>query len=52
MTLAPPATTVVRAACPHDCPDTCAMLVTVADDGRAVAVAGDPDTRTRPAGCA
>ncbi len=33
---------VVRAACPHDCPDTCAMVVTV-EDGRAVAVAGDPD---------
>jgi anaerobic selenocysteine-containing dehydrogenase len=33
---------VVRAACPHDCPDTCAMLVTV-EDGRAVKVAGDPD---------
>ncbi|MGZ5249578.1 MAG: molybdopterin-containing oxidoreductase family protein [Caldimonas sp.] len=34
-------TTVVRAACPHDCPDTCAMLVTV-EDGRAVKVQGDP----------
>lgn len=34
--------TVVRAACPHDCPDTCAMLVTV-EDGRAVKVAGDPE---------
>ncbi len=33
---------VVRGACPHDCPDTCAMLVTV-EDGRAVRVAGDPD---------
>src|SRR3982751_4243961 len=33
---------VVRGACPHDCPDTCAMLVTV-QDGRAVRVAGDPD---------
>ncbi|HKR01500.1 MAG TPA: molybdopterin-dependent oxidoreductase, partial [Pyrinomonadaceae bacterium] len=33
--------TVVKAACPHDCPDTCAMLVTV-EDGRAVKVAGDP----------
>src|SRR5215218_11232585 len=33
---------VVRAACPHDCPDTCAMLVTV-EDGRAVGVRGDPD---------
>jgi anaerobic selenocysteine-containing dehydrogenase len=34
--------TVVRGACPHDCPDTCAMLVTV-EDGRAVKVAGDPE---------
>jgi anaerobic selenocysteine-containing dehydrogenase len=33
--------TVVRAACPHDCPDTCAMLVTVRD-GVAVKVQGDP----------
>ena len=32
----------VRAVCPHDCPDTCAMLVTV-QDGVAVRVAGDPD---------
>ena len=32
---------VVRAACPHDCPDTCAMLVTV-KDGVAVKVQGDP----------
>jgi anaerobic selenocysteine-containing dehydrogenase len=32
---------IVRAACPHDCPDTCAMLVTV-EDNRAVRVAGDP----------
>src|SRR3981189_70015 len=32
---------VVRGACPHDCPDTCAMLVTV-EEGRAVRVAGDP----------
>lgn len=36
------ATTIVRGACPHDCPDTCAMLVTV-EDGRAVKVQGDPD---------
>jgi anaerobic selenocysteine-containing dehydrogenase len=35
------ANTIVRGACPHDCPDTCAMLVTVRD-GRAVRVAGDP----------
>jgi anaerobic selenocysteine-containing dehydrogenase len=38
----PGTTTTVRAACPHDCPDTCAMLVTV-EDGRAVNVAGDKD---------
>ena len=36
----------VRAACPHDCPDTCALLVTVDDDGRAVKVRGDPDHPT------
>jgi anaerobic selenocysteine-containing dehydrogenase len=34
--------TIVRGACPHDCPDTCAMLVTV-ENGRAVRVAGDPE---------
>src|SRR5688500_4285545 len=32
----------VQGACPHECPDTCAMLVTV-QDGRATRVAGDPD---------
>jgi anaerobic selenocysteine-containing dehydrogenase len=32
----------VRVACPHDCPDTCAMLVTV-DDGVATKIQGDPD---------
>lgn len=32
----------VHAACPHDCPDTCAIRVTV-EDGRAVRVQGDPD---------
>jgi anaerobic selenocysteine-containing dehydrogenase len=32
---------VVRAACPHDCPDTCGMLVTV-KDGVAVRIQGDP----------
>ena len=32
----------VRAVCPHDCPDTCAMLVDVDDNGRAVRVTGDP----------
>jgi anaerobic selenocysteine-containing dehydrogenase len=35
-------TTTVRAACAHDCPDTCAMLVTV-EDGKATEVRGDPD---------
>ena len=35
-----PGTTTVRGACPHDCPDTCAMLVSVRD-GRAVKVRGD-----------
>ena len=34
--------TLVRAACPHDCPDTCAMLVTV-EDGRATSVHGNPE---------
>jgi len=37
-----PTSTVVRAACPHDCPDTCAMLVTV-ENGTATAVHGDPE---------
>lgn len=32
----------VHAACPHDCPDTCAIRVTV-DDGVAVRIHGDPD---------
>lgn len=36
---------VVRAACPHDCPDTCALLVTVRD-GKAISVRGDPDHPT------
>ncbi|MGH8782747.1 molybdopterin-containing oxidoreductase family protein [Paraburkholderia sp.] len=31
-----------RAVCPHDCPDTCAMRVTV-EGGRAIKVTGDPD---------
>jgi anaerobic selenocysteine-containing dehydrogenase len=39
---ADPSVKVVRAACPHDCPDTCAMLVTVRD-GVAVKVQGDPE---------
>jgi anaerobic selenocysteine-containing dehydrogenase len=32
---------VVRTACPHDCPDTCGMLVTVKDEV-AVKIQGDP----------
>ena len=32
---------VVHAACPHDCPDACGVLITV-EDGRAVKVQGDP----------
>ena len=28
--------------CSHDCPDSCAVLVTVNDEGRAVKVEGDP----------
>ena len=32
---------VVQGACPHDCPDTCALRITV-EGGRVVRVAGDP----------
>ena len=32
---------VVHAACPHDCPDACGVLITI-DDGRAIKVQGDP----------
>ena len=32
---------VVHAACPHDCPDACGILITV-DNGRAVKIQGDP----------
>ncbi|MBL8371647.1 MAG: molybdopterin oxidoreductase family protein [Burkholderiaceae bacterium] len=35
-------TETVRGACPHDCPDTCALLTTV-QGGVAVRVAGNPD---------
>ena len=31
----------VHAACPHDCPDACAVLITV-EDGRATRIQGDP----------
>jgi anaerobic selenocysteine-containing dehydrogenase len=33
---------VVHTVCSHDCPDSCAVLVTVDADGRAVKVQGDP----------
>ena len=33
---------IVQAVCPHDCPDTCALHVTV-QAGRAIRVGGDPD---------
>ena len=33
---------VVRGACPHDCPDTCAFLYDV-KNGKLVDVTGDPD---------
>jgi anaerobic selenocysteine-containing dehydrogenase len=32
---------VVHAACPHDCPDACGVLITV-EDGRATQIQGDP----------
>ena len=32
----------VHAACPHDCPDACGVLITV-EDGRATRVQGDPE---------
>jgi anaerobic selenocysteine-containing dehydrogenase len=35
-------TQVVQGACPHDCPDTCALRITV-EEGRVIRVAGDPD---------
>lgn len=36
---------IIRAVCPHDCPDTCALHVTVTD-GVATEVRGDPDHPT------
>ena len=32
----------VHAACPHDCPDACSVLITV-DDGRATRIQGAPE---------
>jgi anaerobic selenocysteine-containing dehydrogenase len=40
-----PARRVVRGACPHDCPDTCALQITV-ENGRAIKVEGAPDHPT------
>ena len=33
---------VIHAACPHDCPDACGVLITV-EDGRATKIQGDPE---------
>src|SRR6516165_5627689 len=33
---------IIHGACPHDCPDTCAMLTTV-ENGRAIGLRGDPE---------
>ena len=33
---------IVHTVCSHDCPDSCAVLVTVDGDGRAIKVQGDP----------
>jgi anaerobic selenocysteine-containing dehydrogenase len=42
LSLAESDTRIVRGACPHDCPDTCATVTTV-EHGRATRIAGDPD---------
>jgi len=39
---APKVTRIVNGACPHDCPDTCALRITV-EDGVAIKVQGNPD---------
>jgi molybdopterin guanine dinucleotide-containing S/N-oxide reductase-like protein len=33
---------VIHAACPHDCPDACGVLITI-EDGRATRIQGDPE---------
>jgi len=40
----PQGTVQVRGACPHDCPDTCALITTV-QDGIAIKVSGNPEHR-------
>src|ERR1700712_4879871 len=42
---APAGPRIVHAACPHDCPDTCAMRVTVEND-KVIRLQGDPDHPT------
>ncbi len=37
-----PGSKTIRAVCPHDCPDTCSMVITV-KEGRAVDLRGDKD---------
>ncbi len=37
-----PTASIVRGACPHDCPDTCATMVTV-EGGKATRIQGDPE---------
>ncbi len=37
-----PALRVIHTVCSHDCPDSCAVLVMVNEEGRAVKVEGDP----------
>src|SRR5579859_2689367 len=38
----PAARTTILGACPHDCPDTCSMLITVENE-RAIEVRGNPN---------
>jgi anaerobic selenocysteine-containing dehydrogenase len=42
MSILTPHIQVTRGVCPHDCPDTCAMRVTV-QNGVAIKVQGDPE---------
>jgi len=42
---------IARAACPHDCPDTCAILATV-EDGVVTGVRGDPGILLQEGDCA
>src|ERR1039457_7150818 len=42
MSAAPAPFRIVHTVCSHDCPDSCAVLVTVNEEGRAVKVESDP----------